>query len=90
MFLYLSVCNEVVSLVLVREGGGVQRPVYYVSCALQGPETRYTPAEKLVLALVHAARKLRPYFQAHSIIVVTDQPLQQILTRPEVSCRMTK
>nr|XP_027093664.1 uncharacterized protein LOC113714068 [Coffea arabica] len=55
-----------------------------------GPETRYTPAEKLVLALVHAARKLRPYFQAHSIIVITDQPLRQILTKPEVSGRKTK
>ncbi|XP_071911843.1 uncharacterized protein [Coffea arabica] len=58
--------------------------------ALHGPETRYTPAEKLVLALVHAARKLRPYFQAHSIVVMTDQPLRQILTKPEVSGRMSK
>ena len=64
--------------------------MYYVSRALQGPETRYSPAEKLVLALVHAARKLRPYFQAHSIVVLTDQPLRQILTKPEVSGRMTK
>nr|XP_027061968.1 uncharacterized protein LOC113688359 [Coffea arabica] len=58
--------------------------------AVLGLETRYTPAEKLVLALVHAARKFRPYFQAHSIIVLTDQPLRQILTKPEVSGRMTK
>ncbi|XP_071926129.1 uncharacterized protein [Coffea arabica] len=47
-------------------------------------------AEKLVLALMHAARKLRPYFQVHSIIVMTDQPLRQILTKPEISGRMTK
>ncbi|XP_071917217.1 uncharacterized protein [Coffea arabica] len=45
---------------------------------------------KLVLALVHAARKLRPYFLAHSIVVMTDQPLRQILTKPEISGRMTK
>nr|XP_027122134.1 uncharacterized protein LOC113739086 [Coffea arabica] len=90
LFLYLSACNEAVSAVLVREDGGAQRPVYYVSRALQGPETRYTPAEKLVPALVHAARKLRPYFQAHSIAVLTDQPLRQILTKPEVSGRMIK
>ncbi|XP_027155826.1 uncharacterized protein LOC113756302 [Coffea eugenioides] len=90
LFLYLSACNEAVSAVLVREDNGAQRPIYYVSRALQGPETRYTPAEKLVLALVHAARKLRPFFQAHSITVLTDQPLRQILTKPEVSGRMTK
>ncbi|XP_027157186.1 uncharacterized protein LOC113758608 [Coffea eugenioides] len=90
IFLYLSACNEAVNAVLVREDGGAQRPIYYVSRALQGPETRYTPAEKLVLALVHAARKLRPYFQTHGIVVMTDQPLRQILTRPEVSGRMIK
>ncbi|XP_071923127.1 uncharacterized protein [Coffea arabica] len=90
LFLYLSACNETVSAVLVREDKGAQRPIYYVSRALQGPETRYTPAEKLVLALVHAARKLRPYFLAHSITVLTDQPLRQILMKPEVSDRMTK
>ncbi|XP_071907805.1 uncharacterized protein [Coffea arabica] len=90
LFLYLSACNEAVSAVLVREDGGAQRPVYYVSRALQGPETRYSPAEKLVLASVHAARNLHPYFQAHGIVVLTDQPLRQILTKPEVSGRMTK
>ncbi|XP_071925708.1 uncharacterized protein [Coffea arabica] len=90
LFLYLSTCNEAVSAVLVREDKGAQRPVYYVSRALQGPETRYSPAEKLVLVLVHAARKLRPYFQAHRVVVLTDQPLRQILTKPEVSGRMTK
>nr|XP_027122043.1 uncharacterized protein LOC113738985 [Coffea arabica] len=90
LFLYLSACNEAVSEVLMREDGGDQRPVYYVSRALQGPEIRYSPAEKLVLALVHAARKLRPYFQTHGIVVLTDQLLRQILTKPEVSGRMTK
>ncbi|XP_027090368.1 uncharacterized protein LOC113750588 [Coffea eugenioides] len=90
LLLYLSACNEAVSAVLVREDREAQRPIYYVSRALQGSETRYTPAEKLVLALVHAVRKLRPYFQAHSITVLTDQPLRQILTKPEVSGRMTK
>nr|XP_027065152.1 uncharacterized protein K02A2.6-like [Coffea arabica] len=90
LFLYLSACNEAVSAVLVREDQGAQRPIYYVSRALQGPETQYTPTEKLVLALVHAARKLRPYFQTHSIVVMTDQPLRQILTKSEISGRMTK
>ncbi|XP_071933070.1 uncharacterized protein [Coffea arabica] len=89
LFLYLSTCNEAVSAVLVREDRGAQMPIYYVSRALQGPETRYAPAEKLVLALVHAARKLLLYFQAHSIVIPTDQPLRQILTKPEVLGRMT-
>ncbi|XP_052206772.1 uncharacterized protein LOC127811099 [Diospyros lotus] len=36
------------------------------------------------------ARKLRPYFQAHAVTVLTDQPLRQILQRPECSGRLTK
>ena len=37
-----------------------------------------------------AARKLRPYFQAHTVTVLTDQPLRQILQKPECSGRLTK
>ena len=40
LFLYLSACNEAISAVLVREDRGVQKPIYYVSRALQGQETR--------------------------------------------------
>ncbi|GKA23479.1 reverse transcriptase domain-containing protein [Tanacetum coccineum] len=46
--------------------------------------------EKLVLALVHATRRLRRYFQAHLVVVITDQPIKQILSRPENTGRMLK
>ncbi|GKE39990.1 reverse transcriptase domain-containing protein [Tanacetum coccineum] len=46
--------------------------------------------EKLVLALVHASKRLKRYFQAHTIIVITDQPIKQILSRPEIAGRMQK
>ena len=65
-------------------------PVYYDSRILRGPETRYTQAEKLVLALIHAARRLKPYFLTHHICLRTDQPLRQVLSRPETSGRLTK
>ncbi|GJX58845.1 reverse transcriptase domain-containing protein [Tanacetum coccineum] len=58
--------------------------------ALRGPELNYTSIEKLVLALVHASKHLKRYFQAHPIIVITDQPIQQILSRPEVAGRLQK
>ncbi|KAM1180790.1 hypothetical protein ACFX2G_020210 [Malus domestica] len=58
------------------EDGNVELPVYYASKALQDAETRYSNIEKLALALVMSARKLRPYFQAHSIIVLTNHPLR--------------
>nr|XP_027067824.1 uncharacterized protein LOC113693491 [Coffea arabica] len=89
LYLYLSAADETVSAVLIRDEG-TQVPVYYVSRALRGPETRYTQVEKLVLGLVHATRRLKPYFLAHPISVRTDQPIRQILVRPETSGRLTK
>ncbi|XP_027171695.1 uncharacterized protein LOC113771297 [Coffea eugenioides] len=89
LYLYLSAADEAVNAMLIRNEG-TQVPVYYVSRALRGPETRYTQVEKLVLGLVHAARRLKPYFLAHSIFVRTDQPIRQILVRPEASGRLTK
>ncbi|GKB22473.1 reverse transcriptase domain-containing protein [Tanacetum coccineum] len=55
-----------------------------------GPELNYTPIEKLVLALVFAAKRLRRYFQAHPIAVITDQPIKQIISRPDVAGRLQK
>ncbi|XP_027165899.1 uncharacterized protein LOC113765851 [Coffea eugenioides] len=89
LYLYLFAAEEAVSAVLIRDEG-TQVPVYYVSRALRGPETRYTQVEKLVLGLVHAARRVKPYFLAHPISVRTDQLIRQILVRPETSGRLTK
>ena len=46
--------------------------------------------EKLILVLVTAARKLRPYFQAHTIEVPTEYPMKQVLHKPETSERLLK
>ncbi|XP_071907834.1 uncharacterized protein [Coffea arabica] len=90
LFIYLAAGEGAVSAVLVREEDKLQKPVYYVSRALQGAESRYSAIERYVLALVHAARKLRTYFQTHPVVVRTDQPLKQILSKPESSGRMVK
>ncbi|GJV57465.1 reverse transcriptase domain-containing protein [Tanacetum coccineum] len=74
----------------MTERGTVQTPVYFISRALQGPELNYTPMEKLVLSLVFAAKRLRRYFQAHPIAVITDQPIKQIMSRPDVAGRLQK
>ena len=42
----------------------------------------------MAFALVTVARKLKPYFQAHTIIVLTDQPLKRAMSSPEVAGRM--
>ncbi|GKD62588.1 putative ribonuclease H-like domain-containing protein [Tanacetum coccineum] len=72
LIVYLAPAKEAVSAVLITKREGKQMPIYFVSRALRGPEVNYTSMEKLVLALVHASKRLKRYFQAHPIIVVTD------------------
>ena len=48
----------------------------------------YPKLEKLSYAFLITSRKLRPYFQAHAVEVLTDQPLRRILDKPEQSSRL--
>ena len=88
LFLYLAVSPAAVSAALIREEEKVQKPVYYASRALRGAEERYPPMEKLAFALVMAARKLKPYFQAHSVVVLTNRPLQRAMSNPDADGRL--
>ena len=44
--------------------------------------------EKLAFALVTAARKLKPYFQAHTVNVLIDKPLRRAMNNPEAAGRL--
>ena len=79
LFAYIVVAPYAVSLVLIRVDSGRQRPVYYVSKSLHEVEIRYLPLEKAILAVVHSTRKLPYYFQAHTIVILTQLPLKAIL-----------
>ena len=73
LLVYFSASDQAISSILVKEEGHEQRPIYFVSKILRGAETRYQKIEKVALAIVTMARRLRPYFQSHQIIVKTDQ-----------------
>ena len=88
LFLYLAVSPAAVSAALIREEKKVQKPVYYANRALHGAEERYPPMEKLAFALVMAARKLKPYFQAHTVVVLTDRPLRRAMSNPDTVGRL--
>ncbi|GKF42113.1 reverse transcriptase domain-containing protein, partial [Tanacetum coccineum] len=83
LIVYMSASYGAVSAVLMTKS-------LLNSRALQGPELNYTPMEKLVLSLVFAAKRLRRYFQAHPITVITDQPIKQIMSHPDVAGRLQK
>ncbi|XP_062170603.1 uncharacterized protein LOC133876352 [Alnus glutinosa] len=77
LYLYLAVSPSAVSSALVREDAGIQKPVYFTGEALHGVEERYPRIEKLAFALFVSARRLRPYFQAHAIRVLTEYPMKK-------------
>ncbi|XP_034673387.1 uncharacterized protein LOC117904737 [Vitis riparia] len=87
--MYLAVSEWAISVVLFRcPSHKEQKPIYYVSRALADVETRYSKMELTVLAFRSAAQKLRPYFQAHPVVVLTDQPLFNILHKLDLTGRM--
>ena len=90
LFAYIVVAPYAISLVLIRVDGGVQRPVYYVSKSLHEAEVHYLPLEKAIMAVVLGTRKLPYYFQAHTIVVLTQLPLKTILRSADYTGRVAK
>ena len=90
LFAYIAVAPHVVSLVLIRVVCGRQRPVYYVSKSLNKVEICYLPLEKTILVVVHGTRKLPHYFQAHTMVILTQLPLKAILRNADYIERIAK
>jgi ribonuclease HI len=94
LFLYVAASKVAVSATLVREveaeKGKLQCPVYFVSEALSGSKLLYSELEKIAYAVVMATRNLMSYFEAHTVIVLTDQPLNNLFINKEASSRIAK
>jgi ribonuclease HI len=68
----------------------IQKPVYYVSEVLHEAKARYLETHKLLYAVLVASRKLRHYFQAHRVVVVTAFPLKTILHNSNATGNIVK
>ena len=79
LYTYIAVAHHAVSLVLIRDGNSLQKPVYFVSKSLQETVVIYLSLEKAILAMVYATRKLPHYFQGHTMVVLTQLPLKSVL-----------
>ena len=91
LFVYLVVLDVVVSAALFKENeDGRQKRVFFVSKSLTDAETRYSHLEQAALALRVATKKLRRYFQAHPIVVLTNLPLRSTIHKLDLSGRMAR
>ena len=90
--LYLASNSQAIGALIAQEdGSGVEQPVYYVSRALKDAESRYSGAERSCLALIYAFQRLRHYFLAHKVQLMTrSHPIRSLLQWPVLSGRMAQ
>src|SRR3954471_7343074 len=96
MLLYIAATTRVINIVMVVErlekdkAQPVQRPVYYVSEVLSTSKQNYPHYQKMCYGVYMAAKRLKPYFQAHQIKVVSSALLAEIIDNRDASGRVAK
>ena len=94
LLLYLAALSATVSVVLVEEkeheNKMKQFPIYFVSKDLSRAKLNYSELEKIAYTVVMVSRKLKHYFQAHRIRVLSAQPLKALFQNSEAIGRIGK
>jgi hypothetical protein len=90
--LYLALNNQAIGALIAQDDEqGQEQPVYYVSRAFKETETHYSRVERVCLALVYVAQKLKHYFLAHQIHLMTkSHPIRTLLQRAVLFGRLAR
>ncbi|KAL0458570.1 UNVERIFIED_CONTAM: hypothetical protein Slati_0484200 [Sesamum latifolium] len=92
LILYVAAQERSVGILLAQKNDeGKENSLYYLSRTMTPNELKYSPIEKLCLALIFAIQKLKHYFQSHSIHLVSKAyPLKYVMTKPVLSDRLAR
>ncbi|XP_026417357.1 uncharacterized protein LOC113312835 [Papaver somniferum] len=90
LLIYLAAISNALNVILLRSDKGIEKPISYISKIFNSAEINYTKIEKLILALVYATQKLRTYFQAHKIKVLTRTQIESVLKHTQRVGRVAK
>ncbi|KAL0327875.1 UNVERIFIED_CONTAM: hypothetical protein Scaly_2220100 [Sesamum calycinum] len=92
LILYVAAQERSVGILLAQKNDeGKENALYYLSSTMTPNELKYSPIEKLCLALIFSIQKLKHYFQSHSIHLVSNaNPLKYVMAKPVLSDRLAR
>ncbi|KAL0437742.1 UNVERIFIED_CONTAM: Retrovirus-related Pol polyprotein from transposon opus [Sesamum radiatum] len=92
LILYIAAQERSIGALMAQENEeGKEKALYYLSRTLTENELKYSPVEKVCLALFYAIKKLRHYFEAYSIRLISRaDPVKFVMSRPVLSGRLAK
>ena len=68
-----------------------EQPIYYVSRTLKDVKTKYPKIEKAYLVIIYTSQRLKRYFSAHQILLVTKfHPIKALLHQPLLTGRIAQ
>ena len=90
-FIYITVTETTLAMVLVQVEDGIEHPIYYLSHNLNDTEVKYSYMEKLALAAIQAVQIFRHFILLRKTIIVSDcNPMTYILSRQLLGRKYSK
>ncbi|XP_060194995.1 uncharacterized protein LOC132624194 [Lycium barbarum] len=92
LILYIAAQERSVGALLAEENDKrKENALYYLSRMMTPNEINYSPIEKLCLALVFSIQKMKHYFQAHVVRLVSKaNPIKFVMSKPVLSDRLAR
>ncbi|GAA0183011.1 hypothetical protein LIER_30502 [Lithospermum erythrorhizon] len=92
LILYVVAQERSVGALLAQENEeGKENALYYLRRMMTPNELKYAPIEKLCLALIFAIQKLKHYFQAHIVRLISKaNPIKYVMSKPVLSDRLAR